>query len=390
VIDVLFIQAQSGFGADSAVHALLMRHLDRAEFRVHVACTAGDGSDKPRSLELLEQIPDVLLRPTQFAPSLGGKLSVSALRTAGASCVELGRLRRYALDHRIRIVHGSDRPRDAAYTVSLAKLAGAKSVVHVHVKWSHEYSAPSRWGVAHADACFAISRYVNETIVGTGKPRERVHTVLNAIDPLAWDPALDAAALRRELAIPFEAPLLASVSRLFSWKGQRELLRALALVQRELPETRLLIVGPDEPNVGGGSFGQELRALAVSLGVTERVVFTGPRGDVARIMAACDVFTLPSFEEPFGLVFLEAMAMQRPVVAVDNGGTPEVVVNGETGLLSPAWDVDALAENILSLLRDPERRARLGANGRARVLQHFDPQRAARAAGAAYRAVLSR
>ena len=201
--------------------------------------------------------------------------------------------------------------------------------------WSHGYSAPAKWGVRTADAVFSISRFVTETVVATGTPRERVHTVLNGIDLHGWDPQIDGTGIRRELGIPADAPLLASVSRLFGQKGQRELLQALARVRRAQPDVWLLIVGADALEVHGGSFTDELQVLARELGVADRVVFTGPRSDIPRIMAACDVFTMPSFEEPFGLVFLEAMAMKRPVVSLNNGGTPEVVEHGRSGLLSP-------------------------------------------------------
>jgi glycosyltransferase involved in cell wall biosynthesis len=236
---------------------------------------------------------------------------------------------------------------------------------------------------------FSISRFVTETVVSTGTPRERVHTVLNGIDPSKWDPAVKGDGIRREFDIPADAPLLVSVSRLFAQKGQREILRALALVRKEVPSVRLLIVGADALEVHGSSFTAELKILARELGVEDCVTFAGARSDIPQIMAACDVFTLPSFEEPFGLVFLEAMAMQRPVVAVDNGGTPEVVEHGRSGLLSPAQDIDALARNILTLVKDGELRARMGAYGRSRVLEYFNAQRMARDAGAAYESILS-
>jgi len=118
------------------------------------------------------------------------------------------------------------------------------------------------------------------------------------------------------------------------------------------------------------------------------VLFTGPRSDIPRIMAACDVFTLPSFEEPFGLVFLEAMAMQRPVAALENGGTPEVVEHGRSGLLSAPYDIEAYAKNVVKLLENPELREQMGAYGRARVVDCFNVERMARDAGTAYRAIL--
>jgi glycosyltransferase involved in cell wall biosynthesis len=229
---------------------------------------------------------------------------------------------------------------------------------------------------------------VTGTVLALGRPSSEVHTVLNAIDVSRWDPQTDGLALRAELGIPEDALLLASVSRLFSWKGQRELLQAFAIVRAEQPKLKLMIVGkdasgPDEPYL------RELRELAAKLQVSDDVVFTGARSDIARVMAACDVFTLPSFEEPFGLVFLEAMAMAKPVVAIDNGGTPEVVEHGRSGLLSPPWDIAALAANIATLAKDSEIRRRFGEQGRSRALSQFDAPRMAADAARAYRAVLA-
>jgi glycosyltransferase involved in cell wall biosynthesis len=123
------------------------------------------------------------------------------------------------------------------------------------------------------------------------------------------------------------------MARLFRWWGHFELLSALALVKRKYPNVRLAIVGSDYPAKSGTT--QMLKEHAGELGVGKNVVFTGQRSDVASLLVACDVFALPSFEVPFGLVFAEAMAIKRPVVALTNGGTPEVVEHGKCGLLSP-------------------------------------------------------
>jgi glycosyltransferase involved in cell wall biosynthesis len=392
-INVLFLHSQIGFGADSAIHAHLMRHLDRDRFEVHVACARGDGLDVPPSLAKFREIPRVRLRGIAFAPGFHHRDGETVLREARAAVTfpfDFFSLVDYVRRHRIHLIHGTDRPRDAAYALSLGKLTGAKSIVHVHVAWSESYSRPTRLGVHHANAVFSISRFVTETIVATGVPRGRVHTILNCVDPTHWDPALDGAAVRRELGIPPTAPLLASVSRLFAQKGQRELLRALAIVREQMPGVRLLIVGGDAVHVHGSSFTHELKSLAGELGVTDQVVFTGERSDIPAIMAACDVFTMPSQEEPFGLVFLEAMAMRKPVVALDNGGTPEVVEHGLSGLLAKEGDISTFARHVVTLLKDRELRARMGAHGRARVMEYFNAQRMARDAGQAYEAVLGR
>jgi len=390
--NILFLHSQIGFGADSAIHAHLMRYLDRERFVVHVACSRGDGSVARPSIARLAEIPDIRLRPTYFAPGFRHRSPITVLRqfrSTTAFPLDFVSLGNYVRQQGIRIIHGTDRPRDAVYALSLAKLTGAKAVVHVHVAWSNGYSAPAKWGVRNADAVFSISRFVTDTIVGTGTPRERVHTVLNGIDPAKWDPGVEGTAVRREFGIPPDAPLLVSVSRLFGQKGQRELLRAFARVRGDVPTVWLLIVGSDALEVHGGSFTDELKVLAGELGVGDRVIFAGERSDIPQVMAACDVYSMPSFEEPFGLVFLEAMAMQKPVAALDNGGTPEVVEHGRSGLLAAPGNVDALARNIVTLLRDPELRHRMGKYGRSRVLDYFNVQRMARDAEQAYDSVVN-
>lgn len=392
-IGVLFIQSQAGFGADALVHANIMRNLQRDRFDVHVACTAGDRQGVPRALGVLREIPNLNVRSTYMLPGLRGYALPTIFRSlvgSGNFSKDFSDLRRYVKTNRIRLIHSGDHPRDCVYGAALSRMTSAKSIVHVHVKWAEHYSALAKWAVRNSDAVIGISAYVTRTIVGMGRSPADVYTILNGIEPAGWDPANDGSAVRRELGIPSDAPLIASVSRLFSWKGQRELLRAFALARAELKTLKLLIVGADEPMVHpGSSFTEELKRLAESLGVREHVVFTGQRSDVPQIMAACDVFTMPSFEEPFGLVFLEAMAMRKPVAALNNGGTPEVVEHGKSGLLSSPEDIRGLADNILTLLRSPELRARMGDYGRQRVLEYFNAQRMAADTANAYERILA-
>jgi glycosyltransferase involved in cell wall biosynthesis len=248
-------------------------------------------------------------------------------------------------------------------------------VIHVHVKFGDWMGRGVRWAFGRADALIGVSDFVAKSMVLGGYAPQRTYAVPNAIDPTAWDPTLDPAPGRNALGLDAKAPLVLSVSRLFSWKGHTELIRALAHVKREIPDVRLAIVGSDYPPGSGVS--AKLRVLAGELGVAENVVFAGHRSDVAALLAASEVFALPSFEEPFGLVFAEAMAMKRPVVALDNGGTPEVVRHGETGLLSRPGDIEMLASNLLQLLRDPSLRARMGEAGRRDVEARFTPVRLA-------------
>ena len=181
--------------------------------------------------------------------------------------------------------------------------------------------------------------------------------------------------------------MLITVCRLFGAKGPEELIRALAIVHREQPDARLVVVGDDGPMQG--AYLRHLVNLVHEVGLDDHVVFTGRRTDVARLLAAADVYAMPSFDEPFGLVYLEAMAMALPVVALDNGGTPEVVEHGRSGLLSAPGDIEALAANVATLLREPELRERMGRYGRRRVEERFTIERMARDTAAVYRAVAS-
>ena len=384
---VLFINSALLAGADTWIHCLVLRNLSRDEFELHAA--GQPGSSAP-PFDELRAIPGIALRPTNFGPSLWRRSNIQKL----ASIVDvlpaassLFGLAAYIRRHRIEILHSTDRPRDAIACVVLAALTGAKALIHAHVNYGDWMSRGVRWALGRADAIVGVSNHTAKSFVEAGYRPGRVHAVLNAIEPSRWDPSLDPAQGRTLLGVADGAPLILSVARLFRGKGHFELLRALAQVKPKYPNVRLAIVGSDYPADSGAT--QMLKEHALKLGIAENVLFTGQRSDIALLLAACDVFSLPSFEEPFGLVFAEAMAMKRPVAALNNGGTPEVVEHGKCGLLSPPGDIDALAANLLQLLDNPALRAQMGEYGRSRVEQHFTPQRMASDFAALYERILA-
>ena len=384
---VLFINSALLAGADTWIHFLLLRNLPQEQFELHAA--GQPGSPAP-AFDQLRAIPGIALRPTNFGPSLWerSKLQKVAGLAGGlpAAAASMLGLAAYMRRHRIEILHSTDRPRDAIACVVLAALTGAKSVIHAHVNHGDWMGRGVNWAFGRADAIVGVSSHTANSFVKAGYRPDRVHAVLNAIDPSRWDPSLDPVPGRASLGVPPDAPLIVSVARLFRGKGHVELVSALALVKRKHPNVRLAVVGSDYPADSGTT--RMLKEHATSLGIGENVIFTGQRADIAALMAACDVFSLPSFEEPFGLVFAEAMAMKRPVVALTNGGTPEVVEHGKCGLLSPPGDIDSLADNLVRLLDDPALRRQFGEHGRMRVEQHFTPQRMASDFGRLYARLL--
>jgi glycosyltransferase involved in cell wall biosynthesis len=193
----------------------------------------------------------------------------------------------------------------------------------------------------------------------------------------------DRAGVRQEFGLPPHAPLIALVGRLEDQKGVDLLVRAVPTVLGRVPGAHVLVVGD-------GTRRAEAEALAERLGVADHVHFIGWRHDLTRVMRAVDVLALPSRWEAFGIVNLEAMAAARPVVGFAVEGIPEVVVHGETGLLSPAGAVDALARDLVRVLTDPELSARLGAAGRSRFVEHFTPERMVQAHVELYDDLLAR
>jgi glycosyltransferase involved in cell wall biosynthesis len=158
--------------------------------------------------------------------------------------------------------------------------------------------------------------------------------------------------------------VIGEIARYCDVKGQRELIQALA----EVPGTRLVLAGRDLER--GGAFADELEREAERMGVRDRVEL-GFRDDVGELLDELDVVALPSWTEGLPMSVLEAMAHGRPVVATPVGGTPEVVADGETGLLVPPRDPTALAAALRRLVADPDLRRRLGDAGRRRVAERF-------------------
>jgi glycosyltransferase involved in cell wall biosynthesis len=177
-------------------------------------------------------------------------------------------------------------------------------------------------------------------------------------------------ALRETHHIASDAVLVSLVGRLQPWKGQREFLRAAALLADRYPQAHFAIVGG--AILGWeGDYPEELRRLATELGLNGRVTFTGHTSEVPRWMAASDVVVNASQPEPFGLVVVEAMAAGCAVVAVATGGPRDIIEDGRCGLLCPSQAPAALRAPLELLLDDPGLRSRLGAAGRRRVEDSF-------------------
>jgi glycosyltransferase involved in cell wall biosynthesis len=230
--------------------------------------------------------------------------------------------------------------------------------------WFRE--AVKRLTVHLDDAIVAVCDAVRDVeIEKTGASPDKVVTVHNGIDADAYallgERPVD---LRGELGILPSARLIGWVGRLHPQKGLEVLLRAMACLCEHERDIHLLLVGE-------GELRQELERRVKALGLAGVVTLAGLREDVPDLLGMVDVFVFPSFWEGFPNAVLEAMAAGRPVVATAVGGTPELVVDGETGFLVPTGDARALVHAIKVLLDDPGLGRQMGKAGHERVERSF-------------------
>ena len=212
----------------------------------------------------------------------------------------------------------------------------------------------------------------------------RISIIHSAYRTERFHTGIDRTRLRRELGVPPETPLIGVVGRLVSDKGQDDLLRAAVGVIEARPEALFLLIGT-------GTAERSLRDLAAALGVARSVRFLGFRDDVPSITAALTLSVLPSVDcDASSAVLKEALACGVPAIATDIGGASEILGHGETGLIVPPRDPEALAGAMLSLLGDPERAARMGRRGSGEMAARFTPERLAEETLAVYQDVVGR
>jgi len=260
-------------------------------------------------------------------------------------------------------------------------------VVHTHMSRAHFFGVLLRWFSGVPCVATAHNRLLqlhwmfNDHVIAVSEAtrrfqhrvnlvrNSRLTTIRNFIDDRHRRSVLPdrRAAVRAQLGVDASSPLVGVVGAVIPRKGQVYLVRALPKILAACPTARFLLVGTMEFT---SEYVREVHAVADRLGVASRIVWTGHRDDVAEILAALDLFVLPSLEESLPLTILEAMACGLPVVATAVSGIPEVVRQNETGILVPPRDSDALADAIISLLGDPERRRQFGQAGQRVVKTH--------------------
>jgi glycogen(starch) synthase len=257
-------------------------------------------------------------------------------------------------------------------------------VFHVHStevgrsigRGSHTIKDIEYEGGQTADLIITVSNAMSDELVKLGFPQDKIRPCWNGVDPVKYDPAAikpeERLSMRRRYGIQDDETLLFFIGRLVTVKGADKLVKAMPMILKEFPRTKLLILGI-------GDMEHELRSLADSLGIRDHVILrTEFVNEQERIQhyAASDIVVLPSLYEPFGIVCTEAMSMGKPVVVGargTNGMREQIVPSGDQqcGIHINPFDPKDVAWGIIQVLQLPDKGAQWGKNGRQRVLEKF-------------------
>jgi glycosyltransferase involved in cell wall biosynthesis len=272
------------------------------------------------------------------------------------------------------VLHAHDPHGVAMAALALSMWGGSRTapsrpplVASRRVDFHMKGNALSRWKYRQVDCFVCASDAIRRIVVADGVPPASAVTIHEGID-LAHIAAAPAVNLHAELWLPHDAPVVGNVAALVPHKGQRHLIDAAAGVIQQVPDARFVIAGE-------GELRATLERQIKERRLEKHVFLLGFRPDVLSVHKGFDLFVMSSVTEGLGTSLLDAMACGKPIVATAAGGMPEVVADGETGLLVPPRDDQALAAAIVTLLNDRPRRIAMGAAGDRRVRERFSAER---------------
>jgi glycosyltransferase involved in cell wall biosynthesis len=277
---------------------------------------------------------------------------------------ELGRVFR---EHKVDLLHTHHMP---AFIDSTLGSVLARVPILINTDHCKQYPIELQWQVLEkgcsllADSIVAVSEHTRDELIQYQRiAPSKLQVIRNGIDVTFTRPETPAA-IRRELGIAADEIVIGTAARLEAQKGLDLLIDAAPLILKVLPKARFVIVG-------GGSLENDLRARAAALGLGSAVVVTGYRTDAVDVMRTFDCFVQTSKFEGMPMALLEAMALEKPIVASSVGGVPEVVEDGVTGTLLRDRAPETLAQAVLNFLVEPAVGSRYGLAGRARYERYF-------------------
>ncbi len=278
----------------------------------------------------------------------------------------------FIMRNNIRLVH-VNYPQELTYVLWVCKILRIPCICHLRsLLLARNLNKRAKNLLNHTDGIVAITKAVKDAFVGEGLKEEKVAICYNGIDLEEFNPeTATPQVFRIKFNVPDDSRFVGMAGRLVAPKGCEEFLQAASLILRTLPNAKFVLIG-DSPRA---EYLESLKTRTHQLGISSDIFFTGLEYDMPSVYAGLDVFALPSWEEPFGRVVCEAMAMNKPVVATNAGGVPEIIHHPINGLLVPVKDAGALAEAILEILTNGAKAEALARAGRETVQKRFSIER---------------
>lgn len=376
---VLYVNPSGDISGGENSLLALIENLDREEFRPIVACPCPGGfSERCSAL-------GVPVFPVPFAnPARSTLYSMFVVRPLQNRRL-ISALGEITARERVDLIHANSYLVGPASSI-VARRMGIPAIWHVRdIRGGLKRRVLRRMVHRYPDRVLVVSQAVKDNL--GGRLRDKVQVIYNGIRPPEITEE-ERARCRAELGIGGDQPLIGNAGILTRWKGQDLLLQIARRVLDSRPEARFLVIGSARPQSLG--FGDELKKLVVELGIQDEVIFTGFRKDALSVIASLDVYVHTAREpDPLPRAVLEAMALGVPVVAPANGGIPEMIVDGESGLLYPGVDTGKAAELVTSLLESPEAARSIGKAAEERVRSVFTVENHARHVQEVYNELLN-
>jgi len=407
---ILYIHHGGGIGGAPLSLLYLIQQLDRAEFEpVVVTLKPGPVVDLYRQNNIdtyssQEIVPERILELSHTTLEWYGGRNLWRLPGRVLSIPASVRGTRKLVEHfQPDIVHLN------SSTLAPSAIGGAQAgmpiVWHIREPLAKGYVGIRRGWIRrmiakHADCVVAICQNDADQLL----PNENIHVIYNFVDFDIFDRNLSGGKVREELSISPDASVVTMLGGIAEPKGTLSLVKALPIIAQAEPNVRVVIAGPPpkrlrEPGVKGvakkllgvDAYQKEVQKAVdgLMLEFREKLIFTGIRQDIPQVIAASDIIVFPSVVPHFARPVIEAAAMGKPAIASDLGGPRELIVEGETGLLTPPRQHVKLAEAVLKLISDPVLASQMGEAGYKRALNLFEAQANAQATINLYHELLS-
>lgn len=392
---ILYIDHTAEIGGGEIALLNLIRNIDSSRI-APIVLLFSEGPLVARMQRYAEtHVIELEPRVTKIGKDSLGWWSIFRIKSAFSIIRHVFKVMRFAKKARVELIHTNSLKADVIGGLA-ARLAGIPVVWHVRDRIEPDY-LPSPVVRAFRFLCRTIPNFV---IANSTATLGTLH-LMGKRGGLAIASGIDLASfgdvVHNSCEVEKRPKLFASeggvtriglIGRISPWKGQHIFIQAAALLHKRYPAAKFEIIGA--PLFAERDYERDLHALCEQLGLCDAIDFVGFVDNVSGRLAELDIVVHAStVGEPFGQVIIEGMAEQKPVVATNGGGVPEIVVHGETGLLVPMGDAVAMADAIDFLLKNPEKASQMGIRGRERALSHFTIQMTARKVEGVYEELLA-